>query len=123
MAFKLRLQIFFLILTVLPLLVGGWMIQRTVVESRRSSIDQRLAGGVGTLGAQYAARSRLREARAQTLPRNTELQQAIVDKNVAKVRRLADIAAGDGLRITVQGRGRQADRGDTARRRARRSAP
>ena len=55
MAFKLRLQIFFLILTVLPLLVGGWMIQRTVVESRRSSIDQRLAGGVGALGSQYAS--------------------------------------------------------------------
>ena len=31
------------------------MIQRTVIESHRTSIDQQLATGVGTLGAQYAS--------------------------------------------------------------------
>ncbi len=102
MAFKLRLQIFFLILTVLPLLVGGWMIQRTVVESRRSSVDQRLANGVRTLGSQYASVLESGESVLKTLPRNTELQQAIAEKDLAKVRLLADIVPGAVLRITVK---------------------
>jgi diguanylate cyclase (GGDEF)-like protein len=102
MAFKLRLQIFFLILTVLPLLVGGWMIQRTVVESRRSSIDQRLASGVGTLGAQYAAVLTSGRRELETLARNSQLQRAIVDNDVQTVRKLTEIASGDGLRFTVQ---------------------
>jgi diguanylate cyclase (GGDEF)-like protein len=102
MAFKLRLQIFFLILTVLPLLVGGWMIQRTVVESRRSSIDQRLASGVGPLGAQYAADLTSGRRELETLARNSQLQRAIVDNDVQTVRKLTEIASGDGLRFTVQ---------------------
>ena len=102
MAFKLRLQIFFLILTVLPLLVGGWMIQRTVVESRRSSIDQRLAGGVGTLGTQYGAVLDAGRRQLQTLPRNSQLQKALVEGDDVTVRRLADLAAGGGLEITVR---------------------
>jgi diguanylate cyclase (GGDEF)-like protein len=104
MAFKLRLQIFFLILTVLPLLVGGWMIQRTVVESRRSSVDQRLAGGVGTLGAQYAGTLVSGRRILATLPRNGQLQTAIDRKDYPTVSKLVDIAGGDGLRITVEDR-------------------
>jgi len=77
MAFKLRLQIFFLILTVVPLLVGGWMIQRTVVESRRSSIDQQLASGVGTLGTQYAGALTSGRRALTTLPGSLQLQRAI----------------------------------------------
>src|SRR4051794_39293029 len=102
MAFKLRLQIFFVILTVVPLLVGGWMIQRTVVESRRSSIDQRLAGGVGTLGAQYASVLASGKRELETLPRNGQLQTAIADKDYPTVRRLVDLAQGGGLRIVVK---------------------
>ena len=102
MAFKLRLQIFFLILTVLPLLVGGWMIQRTVVESRRSSIDQRLASGVGALGSQYAAVLVSGKRELQTLPRNGQLQTAIVKKDLGTVQRLAELASGGGLLIGVQ---------------------
>ena len=79
MAFKLRLQIFFLILTVLPLLVGGWMIQRTVIESHKSSIDQRLATGVGTLGTQYAAVLANGRRALDTVPNNGQLQRALVE--------------------------------------------
>src|ERR1700742_3027642 len=107
MAFKLRLQIFFLILTVLPLLVGGWMIQRTVIESRRSSIDQRLATGVGTLGAQYASVLGLATTALDQLPKSADLQKAIVQnastaKRRADVSRIAKQAAGDGVEITVE---------------------
>ena len=103
MAFKLRLQIFFLILTVVPLLVGGWMIQRTVVESRRSSVDQRLAGGVGTLGAQYAAVLESGRRELETLPRNGQLQTAIVNKDYSTVSASSSTSPqGGGLRIIVK---------------------
>ena len=101
MAFKLRLQIFFVILTVVPLLVGGWMIQRTVIESRRSSIDQRLATGVGTLGAQYATISDSGRKALQRLASNQEFQQAILDKDAKSVQKLADAAAGGNVVFAV----------------------
>jgi hypothetical protein len=104
MAFKLRLQIFFLILTVLPLLVGGWMIQRTVVASKRSSIDQRLASGVGTLGTEYAALLKSGRDELASLPNNVEMQKAIVTNDRPTVKRLADLASRGGLVITVADR-------------------
>src|SRR3954468_1582011 len=102
MAFKLRLQIFFVILTVVPLLVGGWMIQRTVVESRRSSIDQRLASGVRTLGTQYAAALESGRQQLEALPRNGQLQAAIVAKDVGAVRKLVNLSEGGAVRIVVK---------------------
>ena len=53
------------------------MIQRTVIESRRSSIDQRLAGGVGTLGAQYAAVLFSGGRLLRTFPNSGELMRAL----------------------------------------------
>src|SRR4029077_6574782 len=90
MAFKLRLQIFFLILTVVPLLVGGWMIQRTVIDSKRSAVDQRLATGVGTLGTQYAGVLAAGRRALATVPQERPLQRAIVDqdnKTIASIAR------------------------------------
>src|SRR4051794_20738791 len=107
MAFKLRLQIFFLILTVLPLLVGGWMIQRTVIESERSSIDHRLASGVGNLGAQYGSILGQATTALQQVPKSQELQKAIVEDGgvatrKADVTRVVKQASADGVQITVQ---------------------
>ena len=101
LAFKLRLQIFFVILTVLPLLVGGWMIQRTVVETHASSIDQRLAAGVGTLGAQYSAVLNSSSTALNGLAHNTELQRAIVSGRKGSVRKLAALTSTGGLLITI----------------------
>ena len=94
MAFKLRLQIFFLILTVVPLLVGGWMIQRTVIESHRTSIDQRLATGVGTLGAQYAAVLAVGRRALDAVPSNGQLQTALVNKDSRRWSQIAEDASG-----------------------------
>ncbi len=77
------------------------MIQRTVVQSRRSSIDQRLAGGVGTLGAQYAAVLSSGKRELVSLPRDPQMQKALVDGDKATVRKLAELASQSGLRITV----------------------
>jgi diguanylate cyclase (GGDEF)-like protein len=102
MAFKLRLQIFFVILTVVPLLVGGWIIQRTVVESRKSSIDQRLASGVGTLGAQYSALVSSGVAELKDVRGNQDLQQALLDQNLPTIRKYARDASRGQLVITVE---------------------
>src|SRR5580765_3169693 len=102
MALKLRLQIFFLILTVLPLLVGGWMIQRTVIDSHRSTIDQQLATGVGTLGAQYASVLASGRRALANFPKSDQLQKAIVTGDKTRVAQLADQQSGPGLRITVE---------------------
>ena len=102
MAFKLRLQIFFVILTVVPLLVGGWIIQRTVLASHRSSIDQRLASGVGTLGAQYSAVVSSGVAELKDVRDNSDLQAAIVGNDSRAVRRYARIASRGDLVVTVE---------------------
>jgi diguanylate cyclase (GGDEF)-like protein len=79
------------------------MIQRTVVESRRSSIDQRLAGGVGTLGTQYAGVLKAGERGLDTLPGSRELQLALTTGDDSKVRRMAENESDDVLQITVRG--------------------
>ncbi|HEY3612479.1 MAG TPA: hypothetical protein VGK92_02185, partial [Gaiellales bacterium] len=77
------------------------MIQRTVVESRRSSIDQRLASGVQTLATQYSAVLDSSNAALNALPRNSQLQQAVVDKDTATVRKLAHLSSVGNLIVTV----------------------
>ncbi len=77
------------------------MIQRTVIESRRASIDQRLAGGVGTLGAEYAAVVGSGRNSLATLPSSGQLQAALVDKDIPTVRKLAALASSGGLFIAI----------------------
>jgi diguanylate cyclase (GGDEF)-like protein len=77
------------------------MIQRTVVESRRSSIDQRLAAGVQTLATQYSAVLDSSNSALNALPRNSQLQRAVVDKDTGTVRKLAQLAAVGNLIVTV----------------------
>ena len=102
MAFKLRLQIFFVILTVVPLLVGGWIIQRTVLESRKSSIDQRLASGVGTLGAQYAALESSGVDALKDVKGNEDLTTALLNNQKAVVVKYAQDASRRNLVVTVE---------------------
>lgn len=78
------------------------MIQRTVVESRRSSIDQRLAGGVGNLGAQYAAVLVSGKRVLSSLPSDGRMQEALVKGDTKTVQKLAEDASGDGLLISVE---------------------
>jgi diguanylate cyclase (GGDEF)-like protein len=83
------------------------MIQRTVIESRRSSIDRQLATGVGTLGTQYATILGLADSALDQVPRLQELQKAIV-QNAALAKKRADVtritkqAAANGVEITVE---------------------
>ena len=78
------------------------MIQRTVIDSKRSAVDQRLATGVGTLGSQYADVLSAGRRALNTVPRDGQLQAAIVEHDNATVRTIAENASGGGLVITVQ---------------------
>jgi diguanylate cyclase (GGDEF)-like protein len=78
------------------------MIQRTVVESRKTTIDQRLAAGVGTLGAQYAAVVTAGRNVLRDVANNTDLQRAIATKDVSAVRKFAKDASRGELTVTVK---------------------
>jgi diguanylate cyclase (GGDEF)-like protein len=77
------------------------MIQRTVVESRRSAIDQQLAAGVGTLGAQYSSVLSSSNTALRGLANNTQLQRAILANEKSVVRKLAALTSNGGLFITI----------------------
>ena len=78
------------------------MIQRTVIDSKRSAVDQRLVTGVGTLGTQYAAVLAAGNRALDTVPNNGQLQRAIVDDNLTRVKEIASAASGGGLLVTVE---------------------
>ena len=78
------------------------MIQRTVIGSHRISIDQRLATGVGTLGAQYANVLASGRQALANVPKSEQLQKAIVLGDKTRVAQLAEQQSAPGLRITVE---------------------
>jgi diguanylate cyclase (GGDEF)-like protein len=77
------------------------MIQRTVIDSHRSTIDQQLATGVGTLGAQYASVLDSGRRALKNFPKSEQLQKAIVTGDKARVAQVAEQQSGPGLRVTV----------------------
>ena len=77
------------------------MIQRTVIDSHRSTIDQQLATGVGTLGAQYASVLASGRRALANVPKSEQLQKAIVTGDKARVAQVAEQQSGPGLRVTV----------------------
>ena len=78
------------------------MIQRTVIDSHRSTIDQQLATGVGTLGAQYASVLDSGRRALKNFPKSEQLQKAIVTGDKARVAQVAEQQSGPGLRVTVE---------------------
>ena len=78
------------------------MIQRTVIGSHRTSIDQRLATGVGTLGAQYASVLASGRRVLKNFPKSDQLQKAIVTGDKATVAQVAEQQSAPGLRVTVE---------------------
>ena len=57
MAFKYRLHLFFVILTILPLLVAGWVIQGIAIDGRYASADRKLSSALERAGDNYKAAS------------------------------------------------------------------
>ena len=79
------------------------MIQRTVIESRKTAIDQRLAGGLRALGAQYSAVLQSSSSALNGLASNVLMQRAVTARPPDKgtVRKLVALTSKGGLIITV----------------------
>jgi diguanylate cyclase (GGDEF)-like protein len=78
------------------------MIQRTVIDSRRSSVDRQLATGVGTLGTQYAGVLAAGRRALATVPASEQLQKAIISGDKSRVAQIADQQSSPGMRVTVE---------------------
>src|SRR5689334_7135537 len=83
MPFKYRLHVFFLILTILPLLLAGWIIQGVSGRNQENQVDSRL---ITTLaGASRTYTSVVDGARSGLilLAKQPEVQQAVLDRDKA----------------------------------------
>jgi diguanylate cyclase (GGDEF)-like protein len=86
--FKYRLQIFFVILTILPLLAAGWVIQGISVKNRQDRVDQGLSAALQGGAATYAAVARGASTEASFLAERPEVQQALEANDRAGLKRL-----------------------------------
>jgi len=74
MAFKYRLQIFFVILTILPLLAAGWAISGISGKNRTNRTDQQLAISLSAASVTYASDHAAAQATATQLAMRPEVQ-------------------------------------------------
>jgi len=76
MAFKYRLQIFFVILTILPLLAAGWAISGISGKNRTNQTDQQLAVSLSAAEVTYAQDHAAAQATATQLETAMRAQAA-----------------------------------------------
>ena len=74
MAFKYRLQIFFVILTILPLLAAGWAISGISGKNRTNRTDQQLAVSLSAAEVTYAQDHAAAQATATQLAMRSDVQ-------------------------------------------------
>src|SRR5436309_2731365 len=106
MAFKYILQIFFVILTILPLLAAGWAISGISAKNRTNRTDQQLAVTLSAAevswaqdrtAAQTTAYLLASTAQVQRLLRiaNSKLPATALTQNKGNLAKLLDAATGD----------------------------
>ena len=103
MPFKYRLQIFFVILTILPLLAAGWVIQGISVKNRQDRVDQGLSAALKGGAATYAAVARGASAEASFLAARPEVQHALQAHDRAGLARLLPQAKENGTVFVARG--------------------
>src|ERR1700712_4780032 len=98
MAFKYRLQIFFVILTILPLLAAGWAISGISAKNRTNRTDQQLANTLSAAEVTWAQDRTAARTTAKLLA-GTELVQSLLQnanpQNNRSLDRLFQVATGD----------------------------
>jgi diguanylate cyclase (GGDEF)-like protein len=77
MAFKYRLQIFFVILTILPLLAAGWAISGISGKNRTNRTDQQLAISLSAAEVTYAQDHTAAQTTATQLARQATIQSLL----------------------------------------------
>jgi diguanylate cyclase (GGDEF)-like protein len=81
MAFKYRLQIFFVILTILPLLAAGWAISGISAKNRTNRTDQQLAITLSVAEVNWAQDKTAAQTTALQLARSSQVQQLLANPN------------------------------------------
>ena len=83
MAFKYRLQIFFVILTILPLLAAGWAISGISAKNRTNRTDQQLAITLSVGEVAWAQDKTAAQTTANQLARTARVQRLLTTPTAA----------------------------------------
>jgi diguanylate cyclase (GGDEF)-like protein len=83
MAFKYRLQIFFVILTILPLLAAGWAISGISGKNRTNRSDQQLAISLSSAEVSFASDQAAAQATVKQIATRGDVQSALENAQVA----------------------------------------
>jgi diguanylate cyclase (GGDEF)-like protein len=98
MAFKYRLQIFFVILTILPLLAAGWAISGISAKNRTNRTDQQLVITLSTAEVSWAQDKTAAQTTARQLASTFDVQHLLAAPNAAnnaQLGKLLDTATSD----------------------------
>ena len=105
MAFKYRLHLFFVILTILPLLVAGWVIQGIAIDGRFASADRRLSTALERAGDRYQTVSTDGTRLLQRITRDPDLLKAVATSSRVRASGIVEKAKGDealsGLSVSI----------------------
>jgi diguanylate cyclase (GGDEF)-like protein len=107
MAFKYRLQIFFVILTILPLLAAGWAISGISAKNRTNRTDQQLANTLSAAEVQWAQDTSAARTMAVQLAQTQQVQQFLETPNAANNEQLDKLlgasSSGTSFRLAAYG--------------------
>src|ERR1700710_2242638 len=105
MAFKYRLQIFFVILTILPLLAAGWAISGISAKNRTNRTDQQLAITLSAAEVSYAQDKSAARTVAWQLARTAEVQRLLANPGTVNNGQLGqlldDASSGERYRLAA----------------------
>src|SRR5690242_4348179 len=85
MPFKYRLQVFFLILTILPLLLAGWIIQGVSARNQENQIDARLSTTLAAASRTYTSVVDQARGALRILASQPDVQAALRAGNVKRL--------------------------------------
>ena len=87
-SFKVKLVVYFLLLSLLPLAAAFWGFSTVAARSETRRVDARLQAGLRATLATYQDELRAGDAAAQRLARDPRFQRALLERDRAALRRL-----------------------------------
>jgi diguanylate cyclase (GGDEF)-like protein len=97
MSFKLRLVVYFLLVSLLPLGAAGWALHSVARNSEARRVDVRLEAGLRAVFATYKGQLAVANHRAKSLADDRDLQRALLNGNRRRLHQL--LAANRGIRL------------------------
>ena len=97
-SFKVKLVVYFLLLSLLPLAAAFWGFSTVAARSETRRVDARLQAGLRATLATYQDELRAGDAAAQRLARDPQFQRALLERDRAALTTPAQRPAGSGRR-------------------------